>query len=134
MPDDRAPEPLLSAQVLLRPRGAETTSPITAETLPEHEPDPEVAATLARYFRGERFDVGGLVGIGFAITAVRSRFEAVFGVRLSLEWAGEGRLRRVTTDAGQLELPLARLPDHVAEHLLAVTFTPPPDFGPGSFA
>jgi hypothetical protein len=40
----------------------------------------------------------------------------------------------VRTADGRLELPLEALPADVAALLQAVTFTPPPDFGPTSYA
>lgn len=127
-------EPDLSAQVVLRPAGEPPRSPITADTLRGHAPDPEDAARVAEHLRSEGFEAGPLVGTSFAITAPRSRFETTFGVHLEVERGPDDGVSRVTTSEGEFELPVGSLPTAVARHVSAVTFTPPPDFGPGSFA
>lgn len=130
----QAPDPSLSAQVVLRPRGGDRGSPITVETLADHAPDPRAAETVATHFRDAGFEVGELVAISFAITAPRTRFETVFGVHVDVEQDAGGQVVDARPDGAGWELPLSQLPGHVTEHLRAVTFTPPPDFGPGSFA
>ena len=40
----------------------------------------------------------------------------------------------VRTARGTLELSLEGLPDEAARRIQAVTFTPPPDFGPTDYA
>jgi hypothetical protein len=124
----------LSAQVVLRPAGEPSRLPITADTLLDHAPDPGDAAQVAEHLRAEGFEVGPLVGTSFAITASRTRFETTFGVHLEVERGPDDAVSRVTTSEGEFELPVGRLPTAVARHVSAVTFTPPPDFGPGSFA
>jgi hypothetical protein len=62
--------------------------------------------------------MGDMVGNSFSITAPESTFERVFGTR----------------GAGSLELPLHALPKTLTDHVEAVTFTPPPDFGPTNFS
>jgi hypothetical protein len=127
-------DPQLSAQVVLAPAGGPPDAEVTAETLAAHRPDPEAARRIADHLRSAGFEVGDLVGISFPVTGPRSRFEAVFGVELRVGESASGAVTRATTADGDLELPLDRLPDEIAGPVTAVTFTPPPDFGPGSFA
>ena len=117
-------EPTLSAQVLLKPEsGRELTgeSAITTETLGQYQPSPEAAERVRKRYARAGFEVGPLVGISFSITAPASAFEKVFKTRI--REAGKG----------DLELPKKALPRELAEDVAAVTFTPPPDFGPTSY-
>jgi len=114
MPEDTT----LSALVVLRPGPHRTLGdrgPITVETIQEYLPSEEAVAATQRAFEDLGFEVSPAVGPSFSITAPRSRFMAVFD----------------TTDT--LELPLDRLPADAREHVQAVTFTPPPDFGPTEY-
>jgi hypothetical protein len=75
------------------------------------------------------FEVGPFFGNSFSITAPVGTFERVFGVRLQ----GSARTGIAAVDqagGASLELPVHRLPTEVARDIQAVTFTPPPDFGP----
>ena len=112
---------MLSAQVILRPatprRSAE---PVTAENVHEVLPSPDAAALARREFEQAGFDVGPLVANSFSITGPARLFNKV--------------LR--TTRAGRsadLQLPVKGLPAAVAGVIEAITFTPPPDFGPTSY-
>jgi hypothetical protein len=123
----------LSALVVLLPKdgGRFTgTEAITSETVDRYQPSPEGAARAAAYFREAGFEVSEVGGISFSITGPRSLFEERFGERL--EPRREGGIDSVRTEGGRLELPLHRLPSVVTGHVQAVTFTPPPDFGPGN--
>jgi hypothetical protein len=55
----------------------------------------------------------------------------MFGSRLNVE--GRGSFKTVTEKSGSYELHLDSLPESVAEEIEAVTFTPPPEFGPTSY-
>lgn len=127
-------DPELSAQVVLIPAGGPTDTPVTAETLAEHAPDTDAAAHVASHLRRAGFDVGELIGTSFSITGPRSRFEDTFDIALTIDTDDAGTVAYATTDAGHLELPLSSLPSNLVRHVTAVTFTEPPDFGPGSFA
>jgi hypothetical protein len=108
----------LSALVVLRPgpgRELGDRGPVTAETIGEYLPSPEAVAAAQAAFAALGFEASAAVGPSFSITALRSRFEQVFGT------------------ADGLELPLDRLPADVRPLVQAVTFTPPPDFGPTEF-
>jgi hypothetical protein len=112
-----AQEPL-SPLVVMRPgpgRGLGDRGPVTAETVGEYLPSDEAIAATQHAFSQLGFEVGPAVGASFSITAPRSHVEQVFGT-------AEG-----------LELPLDRLAPEVREHVQAVTFTPPPDFGPTEY-
>ncbi len=89
---------------------------------------PAESAEAVEFFRSEGFTVSDVLGATFSITAPRTRFETLFGGRIDVEWSGE-QVRSARTEAGE-ELNTAGLPEKVARHLGAVSFTRPPDFGP----
>jgi hypothetical protein len=115
-------DPLISAQVLLKP--ASGTMPrdvdITAENIGSLAPAPEAAAEVARALAGAGFEVGPVVGLSFSISARRSVFDRFFGI----ESAG----------ATKGTIPLDRVPALARRHVAAVTFPPPPDFGPTRYS
>jgi hypothetical protein len=124
----------LSAQVVLKPadKTIEPPAQITAETLKQHLPSPEAVSRLRRFFEEHGFEVSAAVGNSFSITAPRAAFERFFGVKLTRRGlqrmkvvAGEGRV--------SYEFPLGALPSPLAEDVLAIVVTPPPDFGPREF-
>jgi hypothetical protein len=102
----------ISAQVVLRAKG-----PITAATLAENQPPRENVEAVQGLFRDAGFKLGPYVGISFSISGSKQLFERFFRTRLS--------------EVKSYELPLHALPKEVASVIEAVTFTPPPDFGPG---
>jgi len=101
----------ISAQVVLRAKG-----PITAATLAANQPQKEAVEAARKLFREAGFELAPYLGISFSISGSRSLFEKFFGTRLD-------KLKGY-------ELPLNSLPKKVAALIEAVTFTPPPDFGP----
>lgn len=127
-------DPTLAAQVVLRPASgaAPPAEQLTAATLRRYEPSAHAAATAQAYFRETGFDVGDLVGISFSVTGPRSRFEAVFGDTITVDDAGPGAAGVMVAGGGR-ELRLDLLPGDVAAAVQAVTFTPPPEFGPTGF-
>lgn len=110
----RHDEPELSAEVVLRPPGGPLTGreQITATTVGAFQPSTASFATAGEYFRSHGFTVWPGAGISFSITGPRAIFEREFG------------------DVDSLELSLDRLPEDVAALVQAVTFTPPPEYGP----
>ena len=114
-------DPLISAQVILRPRGKDSSRglTITSANIAELAPDAGTAQTIARHFRENGFQLGDIVGTSFSITAPASAFERMFGTRMDK--------RR------ELTLPLKSIDPKVAGEIEEVTFTPPPDFGPKSY-
>lgn len=122
--------PAVSAQVLIRSASGREVGPeavVTAETLREFAPAPEDVAAATQGFRALGFETGAFVGISFSITGPAERFEEAFGVRLR-----RSDRRGIRTADGSDELPLDGLPDDLAALVTAVTFVPPPDFGPGA--
>jgi hypothetical protein len=120
-------EDRLSAQVVLRPASGELAGdePITSENVRRFLPSLEAITETETFFRDAGFEVANAVGNSFAIVGAPSAFERAFGERP--ERAGEG----VRVEGG-VELDLGSLPERVGRHVQAVTFTPPPEFGPAN--
>ncbi|HEX2296551.1 MAG TPA: hypothetical protein VHN37_14750 [Actinomycetota bacterium] len=100
---------------------------LTAANIERFAPDAGAIESAQAFFRERGFDVGPVVGISFAITAPLDRFRATFP-------DVETRQRRALDrpDAQEETLGLESLPDDVARGIEAVTFTAPPEFGPGN--
>lgn len=120
-------EDRLSAQVVLRPASGELTGdePITSGNVHRFLPSPEAVAEAEGFFRDAGFEVANAVGNSFSIVGSPSAFERAFGERP----ARDGEEVRV---GGGVELDVASLPETVRRLIQAVTFTPPPAFGPGN--
>ena len=122
----------ISAQVVLRPASAAAGSePITAANVAAHAPAPEGVAAVRAQFSAHGIHTHPLVANSLAISGELADFERLFGVAIEPQADGSVLVRTVHGDG--YELPLSNLPRELAEHLLAVTFTGPPDFGPSSF-
>jgi hypothetical protein len=114
----RHSDSVASAQVVLRPAsGQRVTDPITSQNVREIMPSGADAALASGTFERLGFQVGSLVANSFSITGPTALFEKVFKTRLRPE---------------TLELPTHALPKQIASIIEAVTFTPPPDFGPAN--
>ncbi|GAB3897988.1 hypothetical protein ACFQ1S_29720 [Kibdelosporangium lantanae] len=109
-PDDRQQ----SAEVVLTTPTGTPHPPITSENIAQYQQDPTKVEPIRRWFRDQGFDTGELTGISFTVTGPRSLFEQVLG-------------------PGDQELPLTNLPTEITEAIEAVTFSPPPDFGPPAY-
>ena len=127
--------PLLSAQVVLRSASGEVArdDQLTADRVAAYAPSPEAATHAVAAFEQLGFTVGPLVGNSFSITAPQTTFERVFSMDLAHVAKRSGRKRPSARGESNL-LPTSKLPTTVAALVSAVTFTPPPDFGPGNFA
>ena len=128
-------KPVLSAQVLLRSasgKAADGGARITAATIGEYLPSPEAAASAQRAFAQRGFQVGNVVGNSFAITASAEAFEKLFHAKVRRGERGEATVLR-KSESDRYELPLAHLPREIAGFVEAVTFSPPPDFGPTGY-
>ncbi|GAA2428983.1 hypothetical protein [Streptomyces macrosporus] len=113
-------DPILSALVVLRPTGeGPALDHLIADRVHRFLPSPDVVRTVAAWFASRGFDVDEAVGISFALTGPRSLFQETFRLR-----GGDPRQ--------EAPLGLDALPREVARHISAVTFTAPPDFGPGN--
>ena len=122
MATQKAHDETVSAQVILRPRGLQSSaqaSAITAANVHQYTPAPETVEKVTSWFASKGFEVGPAVGLSFSISAPKSVFEHVFKTKLA---------RRKS-----LKLPLEPIANKVAEEIEEVTFTPPPDFGPTSY-
>lgn len=115
-------------------RSASGTAPdsntaITAENVREYLPSLSSITEARHAFEAAGFEVGQAVGNSFSITAPKSTFEKVFKVKLK-----EEKEKGVTTsDEGSYEVPISKLPEDLRREVTAVTFTPPPDFGPTNY-
>jgi hypothetical protein len=115
-------DPVVSAQVLLRPKGGvlPRDADLTAANINAIRPAPEAVAAVTRTFAAAGFEIGVVVGLSFSITARRSAFDAYFGI--------------ANAGAQPGEVPLDRVPAAARHAVAAITFPPPPDFGPGSYS
>lgn len=126
---------IISAQVVLRSasgKAIDGETIITAENFQDFAPSPETVTRATEAFAAAGFDVGSMAGISFSISATVSTFEQVFRTRLRQEERGSVEAVEDDGSAGY-ELPLEALPESLANLVVAVTFTPPPDFGPTEF-
>lgn len=126
---------IVSAQVVLRSatgNPVDGSSVITVKTLGEYLPSPEAVARGMAFFTSQGFMVEAAVGISFSISAPAEIFVRQFGVNLCR--STDGGIKTCTGgEEGDYELPLDSLPEDIREITLAITFTPPPAFGPTGF-
>ena len=119
----------ISAQVILKPKAGQmpAAESITAENLESFMPDANLAATTRAHFESLGFEIGELVANSFSITASRKTFEQHFHAKI------EVTEQHTALKGGNLELPISTLPKDVRSSITAVSFSAPPDFGPGNF-
>ena len=123
---------LLSAQVALRPASGKAfnaQTAITSENIGDYLPAPETVVAARKGFEEAGFEAGNPVGMSFSITAPAATFEKVFKIKLGADDRGG---IKVTGDQ-TYELPVGSLPAELQQSVVAVTFSPPPDFGPGNY-
>jgi hypothetical protein len=123
------PEKTVSAQVVLPAASGARPGPqtrITSKNLREWTPSPENIEHVAGALRRMGFNVGHTVGHSFSITGPARLFESAFGTKLSEEGKG------VKFAGDGYELAQKKIPAALRDHIAAITFTPPPDFGPGA--
>ena len=115
-------DPVISAQVLLKPSSGNVPrdAVLTAANIKAIVPAPEVVAGATRELASAGFVVGTVVGLSFSITARRSLFDSFFGITAAGVEKGE--------------IPLKAIPARLRHRVVAITFSPPPDFGPSRFA
>ena len=126
---------VISAQVILRSASLqelESDTVITSENIGEYAPAPEAVARVSQVLIDMGFDVAELVGISFSISASVSTFEKIFEIKLLQEDDGGIKVVKIDGSTGY-ELPMDALPESIAGLVVALTFTPPPDFGPTNF-
>lgn len=123
---------IVSAQVVLAAAGGARPGPqtrITAENIHEWTPSAETVTRLTGELRAMGFEVGACVGNSMAITGAARLFES--GFRTKLRESGRGGVQFAD---GGFELAPAKIPAVLQKQIAAVTFTPPPDFGPGAMS
>jgi hypothetical protein len=130
-----SPRAEISAQVIVRPAGGRPPPGRlpTAEIVAEFLPSPEAVRAAQEAFARAGFRPSHFLGNSFAITASVSAFERFFGCRLRVNAAGGIECAR-EKGAGSYELPLERMPAPITKVVDAVTFTPPPAFGPTDYS
>ena len=127
--DPMKPETIISAQVVLVAASGARPGPksrITSENIREWAPAAETIVRVSGELRGMGFEVGECVGNSISITGAARLFESCFRTKLretggGIQFAGEG-----------YELAPEKIPAALRPQIVAVTFTPPPDFGPGA--
>jgi hypothetical protein len=129
-------EQLVSAQVALKSASGKAfdgNTAITSENIADYSPSPDTVAAAAAGFQRAGFEVGNMVGNSFSITAPRSTFEKFFKIKLQSKDRGGLKVAASSGVPESYELPMKALPKDLAQHVAAVTFSPPPDFGPTSY-
>jgi hypothetical protein len=123
-------DPPLAAEVILRPPGGRLSGRdrITSANVAAYLPESAAVAAATDFFRDRGFEVSEPRGISFTITGPQSVFERTFGTSLAV--IRQDGVTSVTGEPGTLELPLGQIPSKVRDVIEAVTFTPPPDYGP----
>ncbi len=125
----------LSAQVVVKPAsGKRTLAPeeITAENVSEFMPSADDLEKAKNYFKESGFDVSSAFANSFSITGNTKLFEKIFNTKILTDEKNAVRSKR-EDDSESSELPLRDLPKEVKKAIETVTFSEPPDFGPGNF-
>ena len=127
---------LISAQVVLKSASGKSVdgkTAITSENIADYAPSPNTATSAAAGFREAGFEVGNMVGNSFSITAPKSTFEKFFKIKLRAEERGDVKVTAAKGATEGYEIPLKVLPGNLSQLVDAVTFSPPPDFGPSNY-
>lgn len=119
------PDELLSAEVVMHGQDPIDLGPITSTNLAQHQPDPDRAAQVRRWFEHRGFTTSEVQGVSFSLTGPRTLFDDTFSAHRYDAGVGP--------DVGGIELPLPEMPEQFAGIVDCVTFSPPPDFGPTSY-
>ena len=120
---------IVSAQVLLATAEPLHAAQLTAQEIHRVLPPTAVVEQVQADFAEAGFAVGEAVGLSFSITAPVGVFERIFKTKLSRTARGG----IIISPGGAELLPLAKLRPLLAQNIEAVTFTPPPDYGPANF-
>lgn len=125
----------ISAQVILKPGGGKRAIPpenITSENVNQIMPSAEDSKKAKKAFADLGFEVDAGFANSFSITGDKKLFEKTFDTKISQN-EKQAVKARGENDAETSELPLGNLPNELKKTVEAITFTEPPDFGPGSF-
>jgi hypothetical protein len=97
-------------------------------TLDAHQPRPHSLDRTQRSLNEAGFELGPAVGGTFAITGPTELFERFFDIQLR----PDGRGGVVVGEARTYEIPADHVPPSLRDDVGIVTFSPPPEFGPGN--
>jgi subtilase family serine protease len=126
---------LISVEVLLRSASVSVikeNNQITSKNIHEYLPAAETVDSITRFFRQKGFEVFPLGGISLTIAGTIEQFSELFDTNIVVDEA-KGVLGIHESEESSHLLPLAQLPKYIQEQIVAVTFVPPPDFGPTNF-
>jgi hypothetical protein len=128
------PQSKVSAQVILAPASGrrDAGAAITAQNIDQFRPSEDAVSAVQAGFARAKFEVGTLAGNSFSITGTVKQFDDVFKTKLRKDTRG-ALTARSRPNTYTLELPLDALPEDLRKHLVAVTFTAPPAFGPTGY-
>jgi hypothetical protein len=124
----------ISAQVVVLGRNRrkmEGHIEITSENVSQYSPDEKTINDLTRIFRDSGFDTGSAIGISLSITASRQVFEKFLEVGIYNEEDGYGFM--LEGKKAGIELKNEFLPEIIRDRVESITFSSPPDFGPGNW-
>jgi hypothetical protein len=123
----------VSAQVVLKAADRSVSGEnITSDNVARAMPAEDDVRKAASHFKQLGFKVEHAFGNSFSISGTTALFEKVFKTKLSEEEKG-GLKAKDARGGKSLELPLTGLPNDVEKIVETVTFSEPPDFGPGNF-
>lgn len=125
----------LSAQVVVRPAsGKRSLSPerITSENVAEIMPSDEDLRKAKQYFSDEGFEVDAGFANSFSITGDKKLFEKTFETKITKD-EDENDAVKSKSKPETSELSASKLPGDVKRIVEAISFTEPPDYGPGNF-
>ncbi len=127
----RRKKQVVSAQVVLRSASGKPSreATITAANIQDFLPSPETTARATQAIAAAGFEVTPVYGNSFSITAPIATFEQFFQTRLRVGQRGDVQAMSGREKASY-ELPLEAIPSAMKGLIDAVTFTPPPEFGP----
>lgn len=120
----------VSAQVMLSAaNGAkpDAKTRITSENVREWMPSGETITQVSAALKAMGFTVGNCVGNSLSITGTAGQFADAFHTKIQATEKGGMKF----ADGGR-ELPSGKIPAPMRKQIAAITFTAPPDFGPGT--
>ena len=123
----------VSAQVVLKASDRSVSGEnITSENVGRAIPAEDDLRRATRQFKELGFKVEHAFANSFSISGPTALFEKVFKTKLSEEEKGSLKAKGAG-GTKSFELPLTNLPNDVETIVETVTFSEPPDFGPGNF-
>lgn len=131
----KSSEEIITAHVLMKaPNGTLITydTILTSQNIQRYTPRSVDLASATNEFETLGFKTGPVSGLSFAISGPSKVFEKVFHVRLQTDKT-HGTTVIGQGESPQYELPLVNIPRSLARLLSAVTFMPPPEFGPTNY-